>query len=189
MPFTWRGRCALWTGEMKRRCGPSSRSPTRRTPCPGNFRDRSSAEAPHAEVRTAPRAPGDARDADTSVASAARRLRRATCGRGRSVSALRLGRPGQALRMLRGWQWRGTARFGRLVAPSLWHRARRRRQERRYRGREADELASSQPALQRRSGARTRPRPSPSSFPPTSVGRFCAKRSPACWPRHTATSS
>ena len=60
--------------------------------------------------------------------------------------ALRLGRPGQALRMLRGWQWRGTARFGLLVAPSLWHRARRRRQGRRYRGREADELASSQPS-------------------------------------------
>ena len=60
--------------------------------------------------------------------------------------ALRLGRPGQALRMLRGWQWRGTARFGRAVAPSLWHRARLRWQERRYRGREADELASSQPS-------------------------------------------
>ena len=38
----------------------------------GSCRDRSSAEAAHAEVRTAPRAPGDARDADTSVASAAR---------------------------------------------------------------------------------------------------------------------
>ena len=60
--------------------------------------------------------------------------------------ALRLGRPGQALRMLRGWQWRGTARFGRAVAPSLWHRARLQWQERRYRGREADELASSQPS-------------------------------------------
>ena len=60
--------------------------------------------------------------------------------------ALRLGRPGQALRMLRGWQWRGTARFGRRVAPSLWYRARCRWQARRYRGRETDELASSQPS-------------------------------------------
>ena len=141
---------------MKRRCGPSSRSPARRrsgdavSGAGGRLFTDHAAIGPRlrqhmprfgqplerlAMLETLTRAWPQPHEAYVALHAG-----------WRSVSPCASGAPVRLYACCGAGSGAGPHASDALVAPSLWHRARLRWQERRYRGREADELASSQPS-------------------------------------------